>query len=288
LTTIDDGYPMTAWRFVFDGPGDAAKNMAVDEALYLSALSGDALPTVRLYTWARPSISIGYRQSMAEACDLHACRKLGVETVRRMSGGRAVLHQHELTYCVTSSADGVFSGLSVREVYAWVTGALRAAFGAMNVSVDPPAGALRQTASRSEPALALPCFAVPTGHEITAGGKKLVGGAQKWTRRGFLQHGSIILKLDAHLWRTTTRLQRVSDLDAVGLDDLAGRDVKPSELARAIRDRFERQFGEPPSSEELTEREKRTADILTRRKYGSPAWNIHRRAPILTEVYHEC
>jgi lipoate-protein ligase A len=274
---------MTEWRFVFDGPRDAATNMAVDEAFYLSVLSCDSLPTVRLYTWTRPSISIGYRQSMDEACDLEACRRLGVDTVRRISGGRAVLHHHELTYCITSPAAGVFKGLSVREVYACVTGVLRATFGSMNVSVDPPVGASRHNLEHPEPSRALPCFAVPTGHEITVGGKKLVGGAQKWTRRGFLQHGSIILKLDPQFWKTTTRLERLSELGAVGLNDLLGREVQPSELAMALRDHFEHLFGEPASTQELSEREKRTVDILSQNKYGSSDWNIHRKAPVLAE-----
>lgn len=272
---------MTAWRFVFDAPKDAATNMAVDEAFFLSALSDDALPTVRLYTWTRPSISIGYRQSMAEACDLDACRRLGVDTVRRISGGRAVLHHHELTYCVTSRADGVFNGLSVREVYTRVAATLRATFASMNVSVDPSIDASGHALDQPEPDLALPCFAVPTGHEITAGGKKLVGGAQKWTRRGFLQHGSIILELDPQFWKMTTRLERLSDLDAVGLNDLMGREVQPSELAMALRDQFEGLFSEPASTQELSEGEKRTVDILSRKKYGSPDWNIDRKAPVL-------
>jgi lipoate-protein ligase A len=250
--------------------------MAVDEALFLSAISGNAPPTVRLYRWSRPSISIGYRQDLSEACDLAACRRLGVDTVRRISGGRAVLHHHELTYCVTAGADGNFRGLSVLEIYRWITDALRAAFESMRVVVDPPSA----TRSSNAPAVenpALPCFAVPTGHEITAGGKKLVGSAQKWTARGFLQHGSIILELDRELLKTTTALARDSALGAVGLNDLANKSVETAELAGFIGESFETLFGQPPSSGVLSETERRIVRTLALEKYGSDSWNLHRK-----------
>jgi lipoate-protein ligase A len=150
----------------------------------------------------------------------------------------------------------------------------------MNVAVDPPTdGTLKEPgrADVTEP-LSLPCFAVPTGHEITAGGKKLVGSAQKWTRKGFLQHGSILLKLDGELWKKTTALDRSSDLGAIGLDELAKRPVETSELGMSLRQNFEALFGEPPSTHELSQQEMDTVRILARKKYGSDAWNLHRKA----------
>jgi lipoate-protein ligase A len=197
------------------------------------------------------------------------------------------LHHHELTYCVASAADGIFRGLSVLEVYRWITAALRATFEWMNVAVDPPVGESTPSPDRAESIdenLALPCFAVPTGHEITAGGKKLVGSAQKWTRRGFLQHGSIILKLDRDFWKTTTGLARSSELGAVGLNDLAKRPVETSELAATLKRSFEVRFGEPPSTHALSKQETEVARVLAREKYGSDAWNLHRKVPDIHEL----
>jgi lipoate-protein ligase A len=153
----------------------------------------------------------------------------------------------------------------------------------MNVAVDPPVGETTSDPDRAdvtEKDPALPCFAVPTGHEITAGGKKLVGSAQKWTRRGFLQHGSIILKLDREFWKKTTALDRSSDLGAVGLDELAKRSVETYELAMSLKSSLEVRFGEPPSAHELSEQETEIARILAREKYRSDAWNLHREAVI--------
>jgi lipoate-protein ligase A len=127
--------------------------------------------------------------------------------------------------------------------------------------------------------IVLPCFAVPTGHEITSGGKKLVGSAQKWTHRGFLQHGSIILRLDRELWKKTTALARPSDLGAMSLEELTKRSVVASELAMSLRRSFEAQFRGPPSTGELSEQETEIARILAREKYGSDTWNLHHKAP---------
>lgn len=250
--------------------------MARDEALFRSALSKSSPPTLRLYTWSRPSVSIGYRQSINEACDVDECRRLGIDTVRRVSGGRAVLHHHELTYCLTASAEGSFRGLSVRGIYDWVSSAIRAALEAMAVTVDPPERSGTRRKPR-EPSQVLPCFAVPTGHEITAGGKKLVGSAQKWSRRGFLQHGSILLTIDSRLWRRATGLGREDQLQAVGLDTLAGKKIALGDLVEAIQEQFGQIFGETGRPSSLSHEEEETAKALAREKYASDSWNVSRQ-----------
>ncbi len=153
-----------------DQPQDAATNMAIDEVLFHTVTKAKSPPTVRLYTWSRPSLSIGYRQSLDEACDEHVCRELGVDVVRRISGGRAVLHQHELTYCVAAQAAGPLLGLSVRKIYDRVTGAIRTALAAMDITVDPPLE--NPTSPRHDAPRELPCFTVPTGHENLGRRKK--------------------------------------------------------------------------------------------------------------------
>lgn len=186
-----------------------------------------------------------------------------------------MLHHHELTYCMTSPAVGLFRGLSVREIYARVTGAIRAALESMSISLDPPAEteAMR---NRCEPPQALPCFAVPTGHEITAGGKKLVGSAQKWSRSGFLQHGSILLALDSQLWRQATGLSPATELGAIGLDTLAGKESTRDDLVQALDGEFRKLFGEPGTSSSLSPEEAEMADILAEKKYTSASWNVRR------------
>lgn len=261
------------WRFLLDAPRNAATNMAVDEALFLSTRSGSSPPTVRLYQWSRPSLTIGYRQIFNQVCDVEACESLGIDVVRRISGGRAVLHDQELTYCVCAPLDGKLRGLSIRQSYSWVTGALRAAFRSLGIQVDPPA---KRSAASRDGSPELPCLAVPTGHEITHGGRKLVGSAQKWSRRCFLQHGSILLDLNTPLWLRATGLPPDTDLGAVGLSDIAGRPLDLEALCEALERAFQDLLGEAPSGDGLSAEEATVAELLGREKYGSRSWNVHR------------
>src|SRR2546422_813778 len=107
------------WRLLREPPADGAANMARDDALLASALRG-APPTLRLYAWLRPTLSLGAHQS-GEDANLHACRRLGVDLVRRPTGGGAVLHDAEVTYAVSgrlgeepfpSSVVGVYEGIA--------------------------------------------------------------------------------------------------------------------------------------------------------------------------------
>src|SRR5437879_6894081 len=87
------------WRLLLDKPASGAWNMAVDEVLLDGVAAGTAPPTLRFYEWTPPCLSLGYFQPF-EVVDVDGCRALGVEVVRRPTGGRAILHDRELTYSV--------------------------------------------------------------------------------------------------------------------------------------------------------------------------------------------
>jgi lipoate-protein ligase A len=254
-------------------------NMAIDETLFRSAVDGLTPPTVRLYAWSRPTLSIGFRQNLSATCDLEACRSLGIDTVRRMSGGRAVLHHQELTYCVAAGAEGPFRGLSVREVYGWVSCVLHRGLERKGIPVDPPSPLHKRSIAPplSPPSEdALPCFAVPTGHELTSGGRKLVGGAQKWSRRGFVQHGSILLDIDTTLWSQVIGVEAATAIGAVGINELTKAPIERAELMKDLGAEFERALGEPPSELRLSVSENKTAAHLAQSKYSSGDWNASR------------
>lgn len=80
---------------------NAYYNMALDEVLFQSVINGKRKAAIRLYSWEKPSISIGYFQSH-QSIDLQKCQKKSISIVRRMTGGRAVYHHNELTYCIVS------------------------------------------------------------------------------------------------------------------------------------------------------------------------------------------
>src|SRR5262249_26865094 len=181
------------WRFANTGDGPAAFNMALDEALLLVHEAGAALPTLRVYGWCQPTLSVGYAQNTRQEVDLAACQAQGIAVVRRPTGGRAVLHDQEVTYSVVMPllADGPST---ITEHYRRIGMALAAALQSLGIPVR-----LARPQVRTAPAHALAspaCFAALSRYELSAVGKKIVGSAQKRAQHTVLQHGSIPLWMD--------------------------------------------------------------------------------------------
>jgi len=181
------------FRVLQDGPGEARWNMSVDEALLLE--SGRTGPALRLYGWREPALSLGYRQ--AAPAWLARCEALGVEVVRRVTGGGAVLHQADLTYAVVAplGTPGLPDDLSGS--YTWIRARLLE--GLQSAGFEVRAAQASAGASRLDL-----CFAGATGNEIELEGRKLIGSAQRRTSLGFLQHGSIRIADDTALYRALT------------------------------------------------------------------------------------
>ena len=254
------------FRFLVDEPKDGALNMAVDEAIYLSASESAGMATVRVYGFHPPTVSFGYRQTLEEAVDVASCRELGVDWVKRPTGGRALLHQHELTYSVAAPVGSVFRGFAVRALYDSVSAVIRNTLTRLGVALDPAeTGKIRAR----EPALHVPCLALPGRHEITSGGRKLVASSQRRGRRAFLQHGSILRRVDAGLWaRVEPRGRPGVSLQAVGIDELTPEPVSRELLVSSLLLSFEELFGSEAAREGLTRGEIERIPGL-RRKYRS-------------------
>ena len=231
-------------RFLADWgtPADGAANMRRDRELLDRATAG-AAPTLRLYRWSRPTLTLGHTQPLERAADPAALRKFGIPWVRRPTGGRALLHlPDELTYAFAAPR-GEAAG--VRAAYFRVMEAIGGALAGF-VRLD----ALSRTSlPRDRAAPRLPCHAVATGHELSAGGRKLVSGAQRWRRGAFLQHGSIPWTVDRTLTNALAGLPPDSPIEAVGLGELPPRtagEARPSleAVAGALELSFRREFGE--------------------------------------------
>src|SRR5437867_13293237 len=122
------------WRLLREGRADGAANMARDEALLDSALRGGP-PTLRIYSWLRPTLSLGAHQPSSDT-DLRACRRLGVDLVRRPTGGGAVLHDVEVTYAVAARFGEGPVPSSVIGVYEGISSALVAGLGLLGVPAE--------------------------------------------------------------------------------------------------------------------------------------------------------
>lgn len=180
----------TSYRFINTGIQDAALNMAIDEAILLHYLKGEAPPTLRVFRWSQPSISLGRFQSIEREIESERCRQQGVALVRRPTGGRAVYHRDEFTYSIViGKRENVPSG--VVAAYAYLANGLLAALNSLGVQAI-----LSDEHVSKNPSAA--CFASSTQADLTSGGFKLIGSAQVWKDEGLLQQGSLPLAERSH------------------------------------------------------------------------------------------
>jgi len=184
------------WRLIRSGSLTAAENMAWDESLLQSVADGNSPPVLRLYRWNPAALSLGYGQRDLENIDLQACRRLNVDVVRRITGGRAVFHDREITYAFIAPVTGCFQG-GVMECYRVVAGALQRALEHLGLRAElVPRRTLNLQRGRSGGGNPAVCFTAPSQFELVIDGRKVAGSAQKRSGKAFLQHGSLPVDLD--------------------------------------------------------------------------------------------
>jgi len=260
------------WRLLESGPGDAARNMAVDEALLEIHAAGRTAPTLRFYRWEPPALSIGHFQAVAGEVDEAACAREGFQWVRRLTGGRAVLHWADLTYSVVVG-EAVLSG-SVLETYRLLSTGLLAGLRLLGVPAELAGEKL--TVPRKADAA---CFAVPSSYELLAGGKKLVGSAQVRRKNTILQHGSVLLDFDPYLLaRVTGHTENTAATAALyrqrvtSLREVLGYPPSPVDVTQALAEGFARALDISLVPGGLTgEEESLAADLAA--KYREADWN---------------
>jgi lipoyl(octanoyl) transferase len=268
------------WRFVDTGARDAASNMALDEALLVIHEAGTTLPTLRVYGWCQPTLSLGYAQNAQQEVDLTTCYAQGVAVIRRPTGGRAVLHDQEVTYSVVmplTLADGPHT---ITEHYRRIGMALAAALQALGLPVQLARPQVRAglTHAPASPA----CFAALSRYELSVAGKKMVGSAQKRAQRALLQHGSIPLWLDRQrlfqclrvLPEHRTALVQAAYGTMGAVNEVAETPVSLTALHAALRQGFGATFGVELVDMPISSEEWRLAQHLRVTKYATDAWNL--------------
>ncbi|HKF37448.1 MAG TPA: biotin/lipoate A/B protein ligase family protein [Ktedonobacteraceae bacterium] len=172
-----------AYRFLNTYVQDAAMNMAIDESVLRHHLRGEAPPTLRVFRWSQPTISLGRFQSIEREILSELCQQRAVALVRRPTGGRAVYHRDEFTYSIViGKRYGVPPGVVV--AYAYLAQGLLAALAILGVHAE-----LSDERVSKHPSAA--CFASSTQADLTSGGFKLIGSAQVWKDDALLQQGSL-------------------------------------------------------------------------------------------------
>jgi lipoate-protein ligase A len=261
------------FRLIYDGLFDGATNMARDEAISRSVSSGAQLPTLRLYGWVPPSISLGQSQRM-RTVDEAACRADGIDIVRRATGGLAILHTDELTYSISLPIHHPIAEGDVMTSYRRIALAIIETLKSLGVS-DANADAVAKEDKAKSPV----CFEAPSDYEVIGAGKKLVGSAQ-WRRvDGVLQHGSLPLYGD--IARVCKYLIGAPEPERVRahagtLSEVLGRSVSWQEAADAWQQAFTRTLDITFSTGTLSEEELRCADDLRATRYGHDSWTRRR------------
>ncbi len=238
-------------RLLRDEQGDGPHHMAADEVLLQSAAKGIA--SLRFYTWETPTLSLGYFQ---EATARLADPLLAdLPFVRRATGGAALVHHHELTYCLAVPATRQWLGRCWLRMHEAIAAALRE-FG---VNAD------RCVLPEAEDSTGYLCFQQHTAGDVMIGNAKIAGSAQRKQRGAVMQHGGILLR------------QSPFTPSLPGILELTGVDVKPFDLRTAIIGQLKRLLGwcfDLP--EDWTEAEREAIEVLTRIRYSSDSWNWKR------------
>lgn len=253
--------------------------MAMDEAVMQLHSQGIAPPTLRFYGWEPPTLSVGYFQSVRRDIDLERCAQRGVPVLRRPTGGRAILHHQELTYSVVTAQDDPLVAGGIRESYSRIAASIARGLAILGIEVGE--GVAEKGARPRSPA----CFDAAMPHELVVLGRKLVGSAQVRRWSSILQHGSILLGVNAEelfsLFKYRSEDARRRSWKAfegrvVGLGELLDTPPSPATVAQAMKRGFEESLGVELQTGELTRQERELALRLAQEKYASDQWNLWR------------
>lgn len=258
--------------------------MAVDEAIFESVAVGAAPPTLRIYGWDPPGVSLGYFQALDDGVNLEAVQRYGYGLVRRPTGGRAIIHHHEVTYSVSIRMEALANGASVLRSYRELSRGVEAGLVRLGVPACIPQAPKSDRRSGSCPPgqgrrLPTICFAKVAGGDMVVAGRKIVGSAQMRRQGAILQHGSIPIRIvlaehmailggDSSDPAAAATLSRA----AVGVADALGREVSFEELGRAVCAGFVDAFGCTLCQQALTGEEMARAQELVAAKYGTDQW----------------
>jgi lipoyl(octanoyl) transferase len=273
------------WRLLWTGYRSAAENMAVDEAILIAHSEGKVPPTIRFYGWNPPTLSIGYFQRVEKEVDLERLRKRGLDFVRRPTGGRAVLHDRELTYSIIVSESYPGMPRSVTQSYRVISNGLLEGFRQLGLQAEMVSLADEAEKERYASMGSAACFDSPSWYELVVEGRKVAGSAQTRQRGVILQHGSILLDLDAELLFDVLRLpsdrvkERMKDVflkKAVAVNQLREIPVTMEEALEAFTRGFEKGMDIQLSPGELSAYEKTLVRQLVETRYSRDEWNLKR------------
>ncbi|MGL5712712.1 MAG: lipoate--protein ligase family protein [Paraclostridium sp.] len=269
---------MQKWRVIKNNTYNGAMNMAIDEAIMTSYKEGKSKPTLRFYTWEPACLTIGYFQKLEKEIGLEKCEELGIDYVRRATGGRAVLHEDELTYSVIVGEDNDLIDSSINESYKFISQGIAKGLEIEGIEVDE----LSKGERISREKLSAACFNTHASYEITINNKKVVGSAQHRKDGVILQHGSIVIDFDVdklfEIIKTKTpelkeRAKRFTASKASGIKNETGKNIDIKSLEESIIKGFEDVFNIQLEEEELSTYELELANEFCKKYMSKEHYN---------------
>ena len=269
---------MQTWRILKLETHDAFMNMAIDEAILRNRVAGSVPNTLRFYRWKPSAVSIGRFQKLENEVILENCRKLGVDVVRRVSGGGTVFHDEtgEVTYSVTAPAQDMGTN-DVAEVYGKIYAAISEALRMVGIASDYSPGDVKNCPN------------------LTVKGKKISGSAQANKRGVVLQHGTLLMDVDLPKMFTMLRVPwadscmkvvNVAKGKITSVQHELGHPLTAETAVNAIAHGFavtlNMQVVENVQSlqEQLTNEERKLAEQLCKEKYSTSEWNFEGKTTI--------
>lgn len=273
------------WYFIDSGEGSPSFNMALDEALLDWHSEGKIPPVIRFYGWNPATLSIGYFQKVDKEIDLDAVKRHGLGFVRRPTGGRGVLHEHELTYSVIVSEEHPDMPKTVTEAYRVISEGILKGFHQLGLEAYfavPKTNEEREALKSPRSAV---CFDAPSWYELVVEGRKVAGSAQTRQKGVILQHGSILLDLDEDKLfslfkypneRVKERMQKAFKSKAVAINDISKLNITLDESKRAFKQGFEEGLKIDLKPYTLSPEELHYVQTLAKKRYENDEWNFKR------------
>ncbi|SMO39280.1 lipoate--protein ligase family protein [Melghirimyces algeriensis] len=273
------------WRLLHTGWKDSAENMAIDEAILIAHSEGRVPPTIRFYGWNPATLTIGYFQRVNKEIDLNRVQERGLGFVRRPTGGRAVLHDQEVTYSVIVEEGYPGMPTSVTQSYRAISMGLLHGFRNLGLQGEMIPLETEEEKRKYASLGSAACFDSPSNYELVIEGRKVAGSAQTRQRGVILQHGSILLGLDVDLLFDVLRFPSDSVKErmkkgfikkAVAINELKGDPVSFEKAVQAFSKGFESGMKIQLKPSELTRYEQELAQQLVESRYGQDKWNFKR------------
>ena len=258
------------WRLMLPAEGPGAFHMAADVAVLEAIRAGASGPVLRFYRWTPACVTLGKFQPAAGNVRLDRCRELGIDVAKRPTGGRAILHDHEVTFSViVAERDLPDAGTNIMDSYRTLGTALVSGLRRLGLPaelVDRNAQTREGGAGATMMAAGNPaCFAAKARCDLMVNGSKLIGSAQMRKEGIILQQNSLPLSIDFPKWDDVffrSDWQAVASGVATDLWSAAGREVAHDEVVKALCHGFEDALGITLVPGTYTDEERARAEAL--------------------------